>query len=70
MKGLPENAMSTPTSKGPWDQDPEIDPLILLAMRGLPSDFADFPRVYQDELRPALQAQEAEWQAAIRRRLL
>lgn len=56
--------MSTPTSKGPWDQDPEIDPLILLAMRGLPSDFADFPRVYQDELRPALQAQEAERQAA------
>lgn len=56
--------MSTPTSKGPWDQDTDIDPLILLAMRGLPKDFADFPQVYQDELRPALQAQEADRIAA------
>jgi len=55
--------MSTPTSKGPWDQDSEIDPLILQSMRVLPKDFADFPRVYQDELRPALRAQEAERQA-------
>lgn len=56
--------MSTPTSKGPWDQNTDIDPLILLAMRGLPKDFADFPQIYQDELRPALQAQEADRQAA------
>lgn len=56
--------MSTPTSKGPLDPAPEIDPLILLAMRGLPKDFADFPRIYQDELRPALQAKEAERQVA------
>ncbi|MEM7329529.1 MAG: DUF3137 domain-containing protein [Pseudomonadota bacterium] len=56
--------MSTPTSKGPLDQAPDIDPLILQSMRGLPRDFADFPRVYQDELRPALRAQEADRQAA------
>ncbi|MEO1323957.1 MAG: DUF3137 domain-containing protein [Pseudomonadota bacterium] len=56
--------MSTPTSKGPWDQNAEIDPLILQSMQGLPKDFADFPRVYQEELRPALQAQEAERQVA------
>lgn len=56
--------MSTPTSNGPKDPAPEIDPLILLAMRGLPKDFEDFPRIYQDELRPALQAKEAERQVA------
>ncbi|MEL7323135.1 MAG: hypothetical protein AAFN03_14175 [Pseudomonadota bacterium] len=56
--------MSTPTSKGPWDDGPEIDPLILQSMRGLPKDFADFPRVYQDELQPALRAQEVERQGA------
>ncbi len=55
--------MSTPTSKGPWD-DTDIDPLILQAMRGLPKDFADFPRIYQDDLQPALQAQEAERRVA------
>ncbi|MHA7900327.1 MAG: DUF3137 domain-containing protein [Henriciella sp.] len=56
--------MSTPTSDGPNDPGPDIDPLIQLAMRGLPDDFSDFPRVYQDELRPALRAKEAERQAA------
>lgn len=56
--------MSMPTSDGPSDQGPDIDPLIQLAMRGLPSDFENFPRIYQDELRPALQAKEAERQAA------
>lgn len=55
--------MSTPTSKGPWE-DTDIDPLILQAMRGLPRDFADFPRVFQDELLPSLQAQESERRAA------
>ncbi|MCR9271224.1 MAG: DUF3137 domain-containing protein [Hyphomonadaceae bacterium] len=56
--------MSTPTSDGPNDPGPDIDPLIQLAMRGLPDDFSDFPRVYQDELRPALRAKEEERQAA------
>lgn len=55
--------MSMPTSDGPWDTT-DIDPLILQALRGLPKDFADFPRIYQDELRPALQAREVERQAA------
>nr|WP_083332442.1 DUF3137 domain-containing protein [Hyphomonas sp. Mor2] len=55
--------MSTPTSDGPWDET-DIDPLILQSMRGLPKDFADFPRIYQDDLKPALQAQEVERQAA------
>lgn len=53
MKGLPENDMSTPTSKYP-----EIDPAIVRAMDGLPSDFAGFSRVYQGELQPALRARE------------
>lgn len=56
--------MSTPTSDESNDREPEIDPLILLAMRGLPQDFEDFPRIYQDELRPALRAQEEVRQVA------
>lgn len=55
--------MSTPISNGP-DNETEIDPLILTAMRGLPADFADFPRIYQQDLRPSLQAQEADRLAA------
>lgn len=58
--------MSTPTSDDPDTPGSDIDPIIQLAMRGLPDDFADFPRVYQDELRPALQAREAERQAVAR----
>ena len=56
--------MSMPTSKGPWNKDSEIDPLILQSMQGLPKDFSDFPRIYQEELQPALQAQETSRQAA------
>lgn len=55
--------MSTPISKGPWD-DADVDPLILQAMRGLPQDFADFPRIYQDELQPALRDRELARQTA------
>jgi len=51
--------MSTPISDDPQNER-KIDPLILAAMRGLPEDFADFPRIYQSDLQPALQAQEAE----------
>lgn len=54
--------MSMPISDDPDQPGSDIDPLIQLAMRGLPDDFADFPRVYQDELRPALQAREVERQ--------
>lgn len=53
-----------PTSNEPNEPNSDIDPLIQLAMRGLPDDFSDFPRVYQDELRPALQAKEEERQIA------
>ncbi len=60
--------MSTPTSDGPWDET-EIDPLILQSMRGLPKDFADFPRVFQEELQPALRAQESERLIAARNAL-
>lgn len=57
--------MSMPTSRGPWEET-DIDPLILVSMRGLPKDFADFPRIYQDELAPQLQAQEAERLEAVK----
>lgn len=53
-----------PTSNEPNEPNSDIDPLIQLAMRGLPDDFSDFPRVYQDELRPALRAKEEERQIA------
>ncbi len=59
--------MSTPTSKGPWDQLPDIDPLIQQAMRGLPKDFADFPRIFQDDLQPALRAREGDRISAAKR---
>lgn len=57
--------MSTPTSKSPWDET-DIDQLILQSMRGLPKDFADFPRIFVEELQPALQAEEGARQAAAR----
>ena len=53
-----------PTFNEPNEPNSDIDPLIQLAMRGLPDDFSDFPRVYQDELRPALRAKEEERQIA------
>ena len=37
----------------------EIDPAILLAMQGLPDDFADFSRIFQNEIRPVLADREA-----------
>jgi len=36
-----------------------IDPIIQKAMEGLPADFADFPRIFQNDIRPALASQEA-----------
>ncbi|MEM1146981.1 MAG: DUF3137 domain-containing protein [Pseudomonadota bacterium] len=52
------------TSSAETPPSPEIDPLILQAMQGLPRDFADFPQIYQDELQPALRAQEQDRVAA------
>ena len=61
--------MSTPTSDGP---DPDLPPIaedILQAMAGLPEDFHEFPRIFQDDIRPALQANEfARLKAADRAR--
>ena len=51
--------MSTPISDGLPDLPP-IDPSILTALKGLPSDFDGFARIFQDEIRPALMAREGE----------
>ncbi len=61
--------MSTPISKGPDSLPdrpdvPAIDPLIVKAMAGLPDDFTEFPRLFQDQIRPALVAREGARQAA------
>ena len=48
--------MSTPTSNGP--KQPPIAEDILEAMAGLPADFDAFPRIFQDDIRPALQSNE------------
>jgi len=45
----------------------EIDPQILQAMDGLAEEFARFSRVYQDEIRPALQAREEEREKAVKK---
>jgi len=31
-----------------------IDPIIRKAMEGLPADFANFPRIFQDDIQPTL----------------
>ena len=49
--------MSTPTSNGP--KLPPIAEDILEAMAGLPADFSDFPRIFQDDIRPSLMSSEA-----------
>ena len=44
---------------------PEIDPAILEAMNGLQEEFAGFAGVYQNEIRPALQAREHDREKAV-----
>jgi Protein of unknown function (DUF3137) len=44
---------------------PEIDPIVKRAMEGLPSDFAGFDRVFENEIRPALLAREGDRIAAV-----
>nr|WP_321361859.1 DUF3137 domain-containing protein [uncultured Hyphomonas sp.] len=44
---------------------PEIDPAILEAMNGLQEEFAGFAGVYQNEIRPALQAREQDREQAV-----
>ena len=48
-------------NRGP---DEDIDPEVLKALEGLPSDFGGFDRHYQDVIRPALRVREADRQAA------
>jgi len=45
----------------------EIDPAILRAMEGLQDEFAGFDRIYQNEIRPALQAREDERERAVKK---
>jgi hypothetical protein len=42
------------------EAQPDIDPLIQRALDGLPTDFAGFDRVFQNEIRPALLSREAD----------
>ena len=58
--------MSTPISDGPPELPP-LDPLIQKAMAGLPSDFANLPRLFQDEIRPKLQSRERDRQVAAKK---
>ena len=37
-----------------------IDPIIRKAMEGLPSDFNEFPRIFQNDIQPALAMREAD----------
>jgi hypothetical protein len=46
-------------------EKPEIDPAILEAMDGLRDEFADFAGIYQNEIRPALQAREHDREQAV-----
>lgn len=46
------------------EQTSGIDPKILQALDGLPDEFSDFPKIYQDEIRPGLLAREGERAAA------
>lgn len=46
---------------------PEIDPAILEAMNGLREEFAGFAGIYQNEIRPALQAREDDREQAVRK---
>jgi len=46
---------------------PPIDPDILRALNGLPSDFGEFPRIFQDDIRPTLAARELDRKTAAKR---
>lgn len=59
--------MSGQSEPGSSDRPSSIDPAITNALSGLPKDFDHFARVFQDEIRPALAAREAERIAAVAR---
>jgi len=62
MKALTAKATCMPTS----DQ-PDIDPVIVDAMAGLPSYFDGFGQTFQNDIRPALIAREADRVVAARK---
>ncbi len=52
-----------PTDPLPAQQP--VDPDVVKALGKLPDEFKDFPRLFQDEIRPALLSREAERQAVV-----
>ncbi|WP_373005423.1 DUF3137 domain-containing protein [Hyphomonas sp.] len=57
--------MTDQTSDLPGGEPDPVDPDITKALSGLPDGFGDFARIFQDEIRPALQAREGDRLAAI-----
>jgi len=53
----------SPTDPAPAQQP--VDPDIQKALGHFPDEFRDFPRLFQDEIRPALLTREAERQVAV-----
>ena len=52
-------------STDPLPSQPPFDPDVVKALGDLPEEFQEFPRLFQDEIRPALLTREAERQVAV-----
>ncbi|HBX93291.1 MAG TPA: hypothetical protein DEG79_10565, partial [Hyphomonas sp.] len=52
-------------STDPLPSQPPVDPDVVKALGDLPEEFREFPRLFQDEIRPALLTREAERQVAV-----
>ncbi|HBX96952.1 MAG TPA: hypothetical protein DEG72_08655 [Hyphomonas sp.] len=52
-------------STDPLPSQPPVDPDVVKALGDLPEEFQEFPRLFQDEIRPALLTREAERQVAV-----
>lgn len=57
--------MTDPTPDLPGAEPDPVDPDITRALSGLPDGFGHFARIFQDEIRPALQAREGDRLAAV-----
>ncbi|WP_340694091.1 DUF3137 domain-containing protein [Hyphomonas sp.] len=57
--------MTDQTPDLPGGEPDPVDPDITKALYGLPDGFGDFARIFQDEIRPALQAREGDRLAAV-----
>lgn len=57
--------MTDQTPDLPGGEPDPVDPDITKALSGLPDGFGDFARIFQDEIRPALQAREGDRLAAV-----